>query len=89
MQSNLTIEQDIMHLGRVMRAFVFRRTPDAETTYWRNRLYTLFESLHLTDYQRRWVQDLIHELHEFERQGWTDCERKVSPGKATAPPANS
>lgn len=73
MQTNTIIEQDIMHLARVLRAFVFRCIPDAVTTaYWRNRLHTLFQSLHLTDYQRHWVQELLHELHEFERRSSHD-----------------
>ncbi|TXC79053.1 hypothetical protein FRZ40_31940 [Paraburkholderia azotifigens] len=69
MGTNTMIEQDIMHVEQVLRAFVFRWTPDATIlAYWRNRLYTLFQSPHLNDYQRHWVQELIHELHEFERR---------------------
>ncbi|MPW23188.1 hypothetical protein GCT13_42095 [Paraburkholderia sp. CNPSo 3157] len=73
MQTDTIIEQDIMHLGLVLRAIFFRRTADATTTpYWRNRLHTLFQSLHLSDYQRHWIQELMHELHKFERQGMRD-----------------
>jgi hypothetical protein len=62
-QPNLLVEQEIAHLSRVMRAFVFGRIP-AATTYWQSRLDALWESRHLTDYQRCWVQDLMHELLE-------------------------
>jgi hypothetical protein len=62
-------EKDIIHVDQVLRAFVFRCTPDATMlAYWRDRLYTLFESQHLNDYQRYWVQELIRELREFERR---------------------
>ncbi|BCG04340.1 hypothetical protein PPGU19_089080 (plasmid) [Paraburkholderia sp. PGU19] len=58
---NPLVEQEITHLSRVMRVFVFGRIP-ATTTYRQNRLDALFESRHLTDYQRRWVRELMREL---------------------------
>jgi hypothetical protein len=66
-QANTLVEQDIAHLSRVMRAFVFRRG-GAITGYWQNRLDVLCESRHLNDYQRHWVQDLMHELQEIEQR---------------------
>jgi hypothetical protein len=50
-----------------MRAFVFRRG-GAITGYWQNRLDVLCESRHLNDYQRHWVQELMHELQEIEQR---------------------
>ncbi|TXC84574.1 hypothetical protein FRZ40_30405 [Paraburkholderia azotifigens] len=66
MQPNILVEQEIAHLSRTMRAFVFGRIP-ATTAYWQNRLDALWELRHLTDYQRCWVQELMRELLELER----------------------
>ena len=75
--TNTMFEKDIIHVDQVLRAFVFRCTPDSTTlAYWRDRLYILFESQHLNDYQRYWVQDLIHELSEFERRKFALNERQ-------------
>lgn len=60
----MLVEQDIAHLSRVMRAFVFRRG-GAITGYWQNRLDVLSESRRLNDYQRHWVQELMRELQEL------------------------
>ncbi len=63
MQKNTLVERDIAHLSQVLRAFVFRQS-DAVTTYWRARLNVLYESRHLSDYQRHWVRELMRELHD-------------------------
>ena len=73
---NPLVEQEITHLSRVMRAFVFGRTP-AGTTYWQNRLDALFESRHLTDYQRHWVRDLMRELSELRGYSPADAQHAL------------
>jgi hypothetical protein len=76
---NTIIEHDILHVGRVMRASVFKSAPDIPVVeYWRNRLLALFEKPHLTELQRLWVQGLMQELHEIEGRNGQTCRTIVS-----------
>lgn len=71
---NTIIEHDILHVGRVMRASIFQREQDTQLVeYWNNRLLALFETSHLTEMQRRWVLNLMKELHEVGERSGKDC----------------
>jgi hypothetical protein len=73
---NTILEHEILHVGRVMRASVFKSAPDIRVVeYWRNRLLALFERPHLTEPQRLWVQGLMQELHEIGRPSAQNCEQ--------------
>jgi len=76
---NTIIENDILHVGRVMRASVFKGAPDITIVeYWNNRLVALFETPHLTELQRHWVLGLMQELHQIGRPNGQDCRTITS-----------
>jgi len=63
---NTIIENDIMHIGRVMRASLLQGlTDNVACDYWDNRLTVLYGLPHLTNNQRHWVAELMRELDEI------------------------
>jgi hypothetical protein len=73
---NTIIEHDILHVGRVMRASVFKGASDITIVeYWNNRLFALFQTPHLTELQRHWVLGLMQELHEIGRPDAQDSRQ--------------
>jgi hypothetical protein len=76
---NPVVEDDIMHIGRVMRATVLHCASEIMLIeYWRNRLQALFETPSLTGHQRYAILELMHELTEIEtRIGYSSTSRET------------
>ena len=64
---NILIDQDIAHIGRVMRLSSYSELgdPHLSTHYWRQRLNALLDYDHLTQAQLRAVDGLLLELDEL------------------------
>ena len=63
------IDQDIAHIGRVMRPSLYGDAdgPILPTDYWRKRLHRLLDEPHVTKAQLVSIDSLLLELDQFDR----------------------
>lgn len=63
------IDQDIAHIGRVMRPSLYGDAdgPILSTAYWRKRLHRLLDEHHVTKAQLVSIDGLLLELDQFDR----------------------
>jgi hypothetical protein len=65
---NTFIDEGIAHIARVMRPALHRDLGGSYllSAYWRQRLYQILDTTHLTNAQLRTVDRLLLELDEFD-----------------------
>lgn len=78
---NPFIDQGIAHIARVMRPALYGDLGGSylPSTYWRQRLYQILDTTHLTTAQLRTVDSLLLELDEFDlcTRGHTSRQAEV------------
>ena len=65
---NPFIDEGIAHIARVMRPALYGELGGSylPSAYWRQRLYQILDTTHLTNAQLRTVDGLLLELDEFD-----------------------